>query len=473
MEYGVGAKRIDARMKCRGSSPALAREFMSDAQSASSSPGARPGNFARILRVALRSLWVLGLTSLALGPLEALTASYGDDLDHLLAPRGLAHFEAMDAHFADDFSGYAQYSVLTPEFGIILLSHSALGFLNVARASPELRERACTSLDLVAERAFDSRISPYEKDPREVERFEDYNLYLTHLSLVLGARSMACGNSAASDTDDFHTRINAHVRQRSLTSHNAHARSFPHSERFPADQAATLASLHLYDLTHDTDLARAPIDAWLRVMALPVNTAEHGLHRSSLDDEYPHAQNARGCALSWTSFYMPQFAPDEARALYEGYRENYAIEVAGLGGFREYAPGVEAGADADSGPIVFGMGVAATGLALGAARLHNDSQTYARLMQTAASAGAPSALGTGRTYLLAPMLGEAILFHATTARRWDGPEVRSAPYESNMPWGTLAYMAVLLVLIWRALRELWKDRHAVVKPSSAKSEALP
>lgn len=419
----------------------------------------------RFLRIGFRALWVLGLASLCVGPLEALVASYGDDLVETLPPRGFAHFEAMESHYAEPFTGYAQYSVLTPEFSIILLSHSALGFLNVARATPQLQERACISLAHVTARAFDSRVSPYERDPREVERFEDYNLYLSHLSLVLGARRMACEDDVTEDDDAFHARINVHLRERSLGSHNAHARSFPHSERFPADQAATLAALHLYDVIHNTELAREPVAAWLQAMALPNNLAEHGLHRSCLDDEYPHAEHARGCALSWTSFYMPQFAPDEARALYETYREHYAIEVAGLGGFREYAPGVDAGADADSGPIVLGMGVAATGLALGAARLHGDSETYARLMQTAATAGAPAALGTGRSYLLAPMLGEAILFHATTARRWDGPEVTGSPYESNTPWGTLAFAGVLLFLIWRTLRELWRGRRVPEKAS--------
>ncbi|MFK8001953.1 MAG: hypothetical protein AB8H86_20320 [Polyangiales bacterium] len=436
------------------------------------SPVSPPSSASSVALRSLRAVWVLGLVALTCGPLEALTASYGDDLNESLPPRGRAHFDAMEAHFAEDFSGYSQYSVLTPQFSIILLSHSALGFLNVARASPDLQGRACESLDRVAERAFDSRVSPYERDPRDVGRFEDYNLYLTHLSLVLGARRMACGREASDDA--FHARINAHVRERSLTSHIAHARSFPHSERFPADQAATLASLHLYDLTHDTQLAQEPIEVWLRTMALPENLAEHGLHRSCLDDEYPHAAHARGCALSWTSFYMPQFAPEEARVLYETYRAHYAIEVAGLSGFREYAPGVDGETNADSGPIVLGMGVAATGLALGAARLQGDSQTYQRLMQTAATAGAPNMLGVGRSYWLAPMLGEAILFHATTAKRWDGPEVQGTPYERGTPWGTLAYAAFLLFLIWRTLRELWKDRRTVKKsepPTSETSEA--
>ena len=200
-------------------------------------------------------------------------------------------------------------------------------------------------------------------------------------------------------------------------------------------------------------------------MARPENLAEHGLHRSSLDDEYPHAQNARGCALSWTSFYMPLFAPEQARALYETYRGHYAIEVAGLGGFREYAPGINAGADAVSGPLVFGMGVAATGLALGAARLHNDSHSYHRLMQTAATVGAPTIVGSARIYLLAPMLGEAILFHATTARRWDGADVHSAPCERSAPWGTLLYGAFLLFLIARTVRELWREQ----KPKQKRS----
>lgn len=430
----------------------------------STKPAKRPAKRPpRTLRIVLRSLWALGLLTLTFGPVESLIASYGSDLDHALPPRGLAHFEAMDAHFAEDFTGYGRLSVLVPPFGVILLSHSALGFLNVSSVSPELKGRACVALDRVAVRALDPRISAYRRDPREVQQLGEQNLYLTHLSLVLGARRVACRDEPY---DALHTRINDHLRSQSLASPTAHAASYPGSAHFPADQAATLASLHLYDLGHDTQLSTEPVQAWLQSMSQPAHLAEHGLHRSSLSDWYPHSQHARGCALSWTAIYMPQFAPDEAHALYEVYREHYAVEVAGLGGFREYAPGIDAGMDADSGPILFGMGVAATGLGLGAARLHDDSETYQRILQTAATVGAPSVLRDERIYGLAPMLGEAILFHASTARRWDGTAVQSGPYESSLPWGTLVYLALLLLLIGRSV-------HAIARDSRGPSEVPP
>ena len=378
------------------------------------------------------------------GPLEATTEDYRADVDDPLSPRALDHYRAMRAHFEEPFEGYGRLDVFTPAFAVVLLSNVAIGFMNVADAEPDRRAVVAASLEEVTRRALSAEVSPYHRDPRHVRALGDENLYLSHLSLVLGARRRVVRDD---HYDELHLRINRHLARRSLLSDDAHARSYPGSARFPADQAATLAALHLYDLEHGTSLAERPVARWLAVMRGRGTHPGSGLFRSSMTPSFPHAREPRGCAVSWSTLYLAQFAPDVAREQYARYRGQFLLHVGGLGGFREYREGVDARMDVDSGPIVLGMGVAATGFGVGAARIMGDREAYRAIMRTAATVGVPDAIGEQRTYRLSPMLGEAILFHGMTARRWDGEPIR-ADYEGDSPFPAIP---TALVLFWLAV----------------------
>src|SRR4051794_40610794 len=91
-----------------------------------------------------------------------------------------------------------------------------------------------------------------------------------------------------------------------------------------------------------------------------------GLFRSSISDLW-YASIPRGCATSWSIFYMAQFAPERAAELYRRHVRALGRSVLGFGGFREWPADRSHGMDADSGPIVFGVGMAATGIGLGPA----------------------------------------------------------------------------------------------------------
>ena len=108
-----------------------------------------------------------------------------------------------------------------------------------------------------------------------------------------------------------------------------------------------------------------------------------GLFHSSVSP-LVYATTPRGCALSWTSLYFAQVAPDVAREPYQLYREHMSADVLGLGGFREWPLGRDKGGmDADSGPTPFGVGMAATGLGLGPARLFGDADRYTTIRRAA------------------------------------------------------------------------------------------
>ena len=87
-----------------------------------------------------------------------------------------------------------------------------------------------------------------------------------------------------------------------------------------------------------------------------------------------------------------------------------------LVGFREWAPGVSRRADSDSGPIVNGVGAAATALAIPAARAMGDDALARRLEATAGAVGlaahaAPKLREPART-----LLAEAIRYIGSELR---------------------------------------------------------
>jgi hypothetical protein len=72
----------------------------------------------------------------------------------------------------------------------------------------------------------------------------------------------------------------------------------------------------------------------------------------------------------------------------------------------------------DTGPILFGIGVAASGFGVGPARIFGDAQAYRTILRTGALLGCPLHWRGRRSYALAPLLGEAILFNGETALQW-------------------------------------------------------
>jgi hypothetical protein len=86
-------------------------------------------------------------------------------------------------------------------------------------------------------------------------------------------------------------------------------------------------------------------------------------------------------------------------------------------GFREWPPGVARRADSDSGPIVNGVGAAATALAIPAARAMGDDVLAQRLEATAGAVGLAARAD--------PKLREAARTILAEAIRYLGEELRA------------------------------------------------
>ena len=104
---------------------------------------------------------------------------------------------------------------------------------------------------------------------------------------------------------------------------------------------------------------------------------------SEVTDHDKKSQVPRGCALTWTMRYQAEFDREGAEAQWRLIKKHHQVSVGPLTGFREWPRGVPLDADVDSGPIVMGIGAAATAFAIRASRTMDDDLLALRLKATA------------------------------------------------------------------------------------------
>jgi hypothetical protein len=90
--------------------------------------------------------------------------------------------------------------------------------------------------------------------------------------------------------------------------------------------------------------------------------------------------------------------------------------VLGFGGALEYPPGQGGGADIDSGPVIFGIGVSATAFAMASARRYRDRDRFASGFASAWLFGLPWESSGALRFAAGGSLGDVLLFAVLTAR---------------------------------------------------------
>jgi hypothetical protein len=362
------------------------------------------------------------------GCIASLTVSASAELPE--RPSSTREYATITRHLRAPFDGYGTFDVFVSQFGIVALSHMADGLLNVYVAEPDRRSEVQGYLHEVTRRALSAKVSPTQTPTGPSIRLDDHNLFWSHLALILGIeRYVRCdAQVCAEDTDEdrLQERVVRHLLARTMASGVYNARSFPGSPMWPADQTVTLLAMKLYDETHGTSLHEEPLRGFLAVLGQRADPRT-GLFPSALSP-VENADVPRGCATSWSVLYLAQLEAHVAFDQYARARASLRENILGVGGFREWPAGRGGGQDVDSGPIVLGVGVAATALGLGPARLFRDEESYTVIRRTALLFGVPAWWPSGG-YLAAPILGEAILFDGRTARPWFGPTASGVPAE--------------------------------------------
>ncbi len=253
-------------------------------------------------------------------------------------------------------------------FRAIALSHIADGCAAQGLAHPARHAAAVACADKAVARARALLPSP---DPEDVKDA----LLLTHVNLTLGARDRLGGCA----DPRLHAALSKRLAAMSLADQYAIAPSYgAFPDRWPADQSATLASLGRHDAAHGSALLPRPLAAFRAVMTTKA-AQPGGLPRSELARARRSSKHPRGCANSFIARYLAEVDPPLAATWWAAYRKAWLVPIAGLRGFREWPPGVDGPADADSGPILLGVGMAASALGIAAARAQGDEALAAQL----------------------------------------------------------------------------------------------
>jgi len=220
-------------------------------------------------------------------------------------------------------------------------------------------------------RATHKSVSPYRSPIEAVNDFGGHGYYLEHLNIILGIAFKL----GVSDHTNLNLRISEHLQQQSLTQKNSHAPLMPNVKmRWSADQAAILHSLWLCDQNYKTDFHSEPVERWLEHMKSEMTNPHTGLFETEAMRVKRYSRQPRGCSLAYLIHYSSSFAPDVAKEQWRLFKEHMHIKRWGLSGFREYLPTYNGKWTPDTGPIIGGIGVAATGLGLKAAKSIGDTE---------------------------------------------------------------------------------------------------
>lgn len=155
--------------------------------------------------------------------------------------------------------------------------------------------------------------------------------------------------------------------------------SFPGS-CWPFDTIPPLLALQLSDRLDRVSHSAAAIERHLVWIEGRGRDAATGLPTSHVSrNRQPDGSPPRGCDLSLRVGFMKLIDESRARMLYRQYTRHFWSDRIVIAGFREFPSGYRGGADVDSGPIVLGIGMAATGFGLNATRAAGDGLRELRL----------------------------------------------------------------------------------------------
>ncbi|MEK9704003.1 MAG: hypothetical protein VW829_18440 [Deltaproteobacteria bacterium] len=228
-------------------------------------------------------------------------------------------------------------------------------------SSRKLKREKIFLIDRVVQFAIHPKVNPWRKSIEKVTDFNHYGYYLEHLNIILGCYQQVAGDQYL----ELNTRVTRYLMDESLAQPNGHARLIPHLKmRWSADQAAIIYSLWLYDQNNATQYHEEPMRHWIEYMETHGKHEATGMYITEVMGTKDYSGQPRGCSHAYMCYYMEHFDGVMGQEQWELFKKHLLVKRLGFWGFREYLPDYKGKWTPDSGPIILGIGVAATGLAL-------------------------------------------------------------------------------------------------------------
>lgn len=318
--------------------------------------------------------------------------------------------------------GAASFSTGSPRFdgewALVTHQMTALGLGQIILAHPETRPRYLPLIERCAERLLSPESTAFgteawgEEGARSLQSSHGH-AYLGYSNLALSMLTfLDPGNRFA----DLNRDLTESLARRLREAPHGIIETYP-GEAYPADVAAVAGSIGLYDRARGTDHSAA-LQAHAAQLRARYLDPRSGLLYQAVDARtgQPVASpRASGTAIA--AYFLSFADPALAREVFAGIARNQRATFLGFGGVREYPEGVAGSGDIDSGPVLFGVSVSASGFALAGARMFGEEALFTELYRTAELFGVSVARPSGgRRFLSGGPIGNAILLAMLTAR---------------------------------------------------------
>ncbi|MFO0662051.1 MAG: hypothetical protein U0165_19795 [Polyangiaceae bacterium] len=295
---------------------------------------------------------------------------------------------------------------------------AGMGLSQLVLAHPSEREARLPVIDHCIEqlltervRAFDTRLWRQDAFQALEHGGSGHVAYAGYLNLLLSLRRSIAPNPKL---DLLNDKLSASFEKAILASPTRLIETYP-GQVFPVDNMSAVGSIGLRAIA-----LGQPAPSWLGSWA---QTMRERFVDPSTGLLYQRVDVATGAPLdaprgSGTAFgaYMLSFGESAlSHELDVAVKRELDAQWLGFGGVREYPRSMSGFGDIDSGPVVFGVGVSATGFSIPSARRLRDGDWQARLLRTSMLFGAPHHRDHETRFVSGGPLGDALMFAMLTA----------------------------------------------------------
>ena len=271
------------------------------------------------------------------------------------------------------------------EWALVTHQMTALGLAQLCLAHPSWKARYVPAITRAAIKSFQPEMRDFGtrawngEDALASLDGAHGHAYLSYAALAIGMARLL-DPAFPRDVAAQHDALIAAYERRLGASPTGLIETYP-GEAYPTDVAAVAAAIAEHGRATGSD-HRAVIARWAeRVRSVQIDEAS-GLVIQRMGAHDGRAHDAPRGSGTGLAAYFAGFADRSIAALLtEGLLRHEATWI-GFGAIREYAAGHDGSGDVDSGPVVLGVSVSATGFALAPTRALGHHDAFKRIYRT-------------------------------------------------------------------------------------------
>ncbi len=321
--------------------------------------------------------------------------------------------------FERDTSDAASEDRFVGEWALVTHQMVALGLGQLCLAHPAWRAELAPLVTRAAIRSFRREMRAFGTNAWHGEEAmstldgDHGHAYLAYPALALGMARLL-DPAFPADIAAQHDALIAAFERRLLASPTGLIETYP-GEAYPTDVAAVAGAIAMHGRATHADHARV-LAHWAASVPGQTDPAT-GFVIQRMDATTGHAHDAPRASGTALAAYFASFADRAIATRLAKAALAHTATHFGFGAIREYPEGVEGHGDVDSGPVVLGVSVSATGFALACARIAGDEDAFIAIERTTDLFGLPIRVGDRRAFAIGGPIGNALLLALLTVPR--------------------------------------------------------